>query len=383
MKKKVNGKIVEIHNIELFEKAFEGMALERLAASSVQETVSNDSDIINSYISTYESIYKSLPFPLYAIECDVKYSAIANIMQSRIKDAQDMWVSKGLFIGLGDGKAIKFLSNTWGLVSVDPKESKPSISLSEYSDDIGYEEFSWVLNRLKSNKTLSDYYIKFMPEFVEACHKEPLILKWELGRMLDFGFVPERKELPMNRLLHLGEEADYVIDIFSAGKQKSGESEYIIDLTGQNKDTRKRDRYITVYDFEAYEKKQLDSDIDYDSNKPISKIKRISLNGLGGVFESIICNSKLCGQSPSDVQYSGVIIGDKVVYQVNNQIYICNLKAYSKPIQIGKGVSIYSYDNRFVYLLKKSTCESRVTKESIYAFDPLDMQIRLCKTQFN
>lgn len=380
MKKKVNGKVIDVDNIELFEKAFEGVALGRLAASSVQETVSRDSDIINSYISAYESVYKSLPFPLYAIEGDVKYSMIANVINHKLQTTLDMWINKALFIGLGNGKAIKFLSGTWGLVSVDPKEAKPSISISEYSDDIGYKEFSWVLERLLADKSLSDFYIKFMPKFVEACHREPMILKWELGRMLDFGFVPVQKEIPMNRIINPDNMTEYIIDVFSSGKQKTGGTEYVIDFTGQNRATRKRARYITVYDFECYEKKQLDAE-EAEENRAISRMKRVNLGGFGGVFETII--SKASNSNPSNVQYSGVILGNRIVYQIENQIFICDLANYRHPVEIGKGVSIYSYDSRFIYISKKSMCESNICKESIYAFDPMEMQIRLCKIQFN
>lgn len=381
MKKKVNGKVIDIDNIELFEKAFEGVALGRLAASSVQETVSNDSDAINSYISTYESIYKSLPFPLYAIENSVKYSMIANVINKRLHKTLDMWVNNGLFIGLGDGKAIKFIGGTWGIVPVDPKEAKPSIDISEYTDEVGYVEFKWVLDKLLSNKSLGSFYIEFMPQFVDACHKEPMILKWELGRMLDFGFVPTQKELPMNKIINAEACTEYMLDVYSAGKQKTEGEELVIDFTSRNHGIRRRAKYIPVFDFEVYEKRGYESDSSEES-KDTTKMKRVNLEGFGGLFETII--SKAANQSnPSSIQYCGVIINNRLAYQVDNQIYICNLRAYSKPIEVGKGVSIYSYDDRFVYILKRSSAGNGIWKEVIYAFDPVEMQIRLCKIQYS
>ena len=68
MRKKVNGRVVDISNIEIFEKAFEGLALGRLVSSSVADTITGDSELVNKCIESYETIYKSMPFPLYCIE---------------------------------------------------------------------------------------------------------------------------------------------------------------------------------------------------------------------------------------------------------------------------------------------------------------------------
>ena len=46
MKKKVNGKVVDIKNISLFEKGFEGLALDRKASSNVKDTLDGESDIV-------------------------------------------------------------------------------------------------------------------------------------------------------------------------------------------------------------------------------------------------------------------------------------------------------------------------------------------------
>jgi len=56
MKKKVNGKVVEIRNIELFEQAFEGLALGRLVSSSVADTITTNQELVNKSIENYEAI---------------------------------------------------------------------------------------------------------------------------------------------------------------------------------------------------------------------------------------------------------------------------------------------------------------------------------------
>ena len=39
MKKKVNGKVIEIDNMELFEKAFEGMAIDSRNNSNIENNI--------------------------------------------------------------------------------------------------------------------------------------------------------------------------------------------------------------------------------------------------------------------------------------------------------------------------------------------------------
>ena len=43
MRKMVNGKVVDIKNIELFEKGFEGIILNKTVSSSVKDTLNSES----------------------------------------------------------------------------------------------------------------------------------------------------------------------------------------------------------------------------------------------------------------------------------------------------------------------------------------------------
>lgn len=379
LKKKVNGKIIEISNLELFEAAFEGLALGRLVSSSVSDTIADDSELINKCISIYDTVYRSLPFPLYAIEQEIKYAMIATSLKNKIDEQLEMWIDSALYIKVEDKKALKFISNTWGIVSVDDKEREDNTDIALYNEDVGYSEFVWALKKVVKDESLEDYYIKFMPEFVKACSKEPLVLKWELSKILDFGAIPERTALKANKIIDIDTGSEFLVDIFSTGKKKTNESEYIINLTGNNSDVTKKAKYIQTYGFEIYEKKKESSDI--INSAGINKLKKSNIDGFGGVFETLI-GKGIVRESINSVSYTGIIVAGKIVYQVGNQIFICDLNRYTKPVEIGRNVEIYSYDNGFVYIIKRTICESSICKESIYALNPVNMQIKLCKIQF-
>lgn len=378
MKKKVNGRVVEIGNIELFEQAFEGLALGRLVSSSVADTLTTNQELVNKCIESYEAIYKSMPFPLYAVERDIKYVTIAMYIRDNLDEAVEMWVENALFIMVEADKAIKFVGNTWGVVTVQNKKSD-NTDIEYYSDEPGFEEYKWVLTKLMNNESLKDYYIKFMRDFVEACNREPMILKWELARILEFGNVPNRLELKENRLLHVDTGSEYFLDIFSTGKRKTGESEYVFDLTGKGGELKKRSRYVKTFDFEVYEKKAQADDIMVGTN--IERLQKCNLDGAAALFETLVGKGSL-QDGIENVPYTGIITNKYIVYQIGNQIYKCTAKKYTKAVEIGRSVEIYGFENGLLYMEKKSLCDSGIHKKAIYAYDLDNSTVRLCRIQF-
>ena len=88
MKKLVNSKVIDIDNIELFEMAAEGMVLQSQTVSNTSDGIDQDmnSPAIQRYIKLYDIFFKSMPYPLYAIESDIKYATLANFIKSCLKD---------------------------------------------------------------------------------------------------------------------------------------------------------------------------------------------------------------------------------------------------------------------------------------------------------
>lgn len=378
MKKKVNGKVVDILNMDLIEKGFEGLALGRLVSSSIADTVSEDSELMNKCITQYDTVYKSLPFPLYAIEENIKYAMMAMYLRDTIDEPIEMWVDSALYVAVESGKALKFVGNTWAVVTID-KIQPDNTDIDNFTGDSGYTEYAWILSQLMEGKSLSGYYAKFMRTFVEACNNEPMVLKWELTRLLDFGYVPKQLQLPEGKLYDVATKSEYFLDIFSAGKRQMPGYNYQFDLTVKTNGLKKSAKYTEVFDFEVYEKKVNPEDVTVKSD--IHRIQKCSMDGLAAIFETIAGKGSL-QSSVDSIPYTGIIVGDSVFYQIGGSVYKCKTKKYERGQEIARNVELYSYENGLVYILKRSLCNSGITKEAIYAYGIKDSKIRLCKISY-
>lgn len=375
MKKKVNGRIVEIGNIALFEEAFKGLAVVRPVSSHTTDVIDSRQEFVNKCIEIYNETYKKIPFPFYGVESNVKYAMICEIIRSKIGEHIDAWINGSLFIRVTGTKALKFSSDTWGITSTDNIVRKDNTSLEEYKGELGYEEFKWTKENLEDT---SNFYKVFMPDFVKACNGVDIILRWELSHMLDFGMTPEKTITKENRIIDTENNKEYMLDIYSSGIRQTGKEDIVINITGTGDPYRIKQRTERVYNFEVYEKQYLpEPDID---KKGISKMSKTHMEGMAAVFEMIAGYSKV--HEGMDIKYTGVVLGDMIVYQVDNDIYVCRASKYAAPVEIAKKADIYGFSEKYIYLMKKSVCENGVNKESIFAFNPLTMQIRLCKIQF-
>ena len=157
MRKLVNGKVINVDNIELFELAAEGLALQNTAVSTTADGIEAtiNSPLVHKYIKQYDVFFKAMPYPLYAIEEDIKYATLGNFIKSLSKTNIDMWVNNGLHIRLdkNTGMTLKIVNNTWSIVyNKENRSDNTSMSLFEHS--VGYKEYSWILDKIiKKQKT--------------------------------------------------------------------------------------------------------------------------------------------------------------------------------------------------------------------------------------
>lgn len=374
MNKRVNGKQIDIPNIDLFNQAFEGMALANtLVANRTDIGLDEiDTDNIREYIKEYDTILKSLPFPLYAIEENIKYAVLGSILKIRKHIENDIWVNKGLYIKLDDQRALRFMCGTWGIVGCN-SDIKDSIDLNNYKNSIGYEEFKWAYNKLKSNKSLAEFYTVFMKDFVSACNKQSMVLKWELSNILNFGPVPKEESLPSNKIIDLENETEYRMDIYYAGKRKTGESETIFTLGDPGVIT--KPKFSAIYDYDVYSKSIITDKLGL--RRP-SKSRIVSLDGFRSLYDVIVSE----GEEVDKVEYSGVTLNNKLLFTVNGVLYVSDIDKYTECIEIGTGLQIVGHDRGYIYIKKNQRCSSGITKESIYAFNPVDMQLRLCRIRY-
>lgn len=423
MKKMVNGQIVELGDIKLFELAFEGLALNKLAVSNITTTIDKESSLISECISLYNEVYRRLPFPLYSLETPVKYAAIARYMREAlqhslveedkaggtvdtvdeeaggteesskniintldssgkrcIKDL-DFWIEDGLNILVDKDIALKLIGNTWGIEGV--KEIHlDNTSLDLYKDATGYKELKWAIEKIMQNEVTSGLYAEFMPEFLKACKNDPMLIKWELGRILDFGFVPEEVELDNNKVVDFDDGSIYILDVYSKGRVKTGDKIREVELTpsGIRNMGRTVDRYITTYDYSLY-KKSLRNRNDNIESESYGQLTKVNMESFGSIFKTIL-SIGMARDNVDGMDVSGIIKGNHLVYSIANRVYRCDSTKFSESKEIAKNMTIYGQHKDRIYLKKEHRIKPGIIKEVIYAVDLENDSFKLCKISY-
>ena len=381
MKKLVNGRIVDVKNIELFEKAAEHIAIGRSATNKALNIKDADLSSVELIVSTYYSIYKSIPYPLYAIDEDIKYAVIANCLKSVTTYRKPTWTDNGLFICIDEEKGVvlNFVNDTWGLIHMDSiREDNTSIDL--YKNHLGYAEFKWVMDQISNKKSTNSFYNIHMGDFIKACKNQPMVMKWELTNMLNFGNVPNRIELVHNKIIDLFEKTSYIIDIYVSGMRKTEEKQHVWNLFDDD-DTEPvvKPKYVKSFGYTAYKKISTD---DENKIKPnADKLVKCELTGLMSLFLSLT-GIRSAKENNRFEDYTGFICDNNLIYEINNRVFIAKSNVYVEPKEIARGVKLYSYDRGLVYLVKSTVINPSILKENIYSYSLRDGNLRLCKIRF-
>lgn len=404
MKKIVNGRIAEIGDIRLFELAFEGLALNKIATSNISNTIEGENNLISECLGLYNEVYKRLPFPLYGIETNIKYAAIIKYIREKLitileSDEQtkkgeeiktsniaiikelDFWIDGGLCIGIEKNKALKIVGNTWGIeVIKEPHDDNTDLEL--YKQDTGYKEFKWAIDKLIKNETVADLYDTFMPEFLAACNQEPMIIKWELNKILEFGYIPEKIETENNKIIDIDNGTIYTLDIYSNGRVKLKETLECIDLTASdvNKAISKKDKYINTYGYDLYKKELRENKDELERG---SYGKMVATNNKA--FDSVFKNALIIGTANNNIDninITGFIKGGNIIYSIDSRVYKCNSEEYSENTELAKNMQIYSWYRGKVYLKRDIKIAAGIVKEIIYAIDLETSNLKLCRIAY-
>jgi hypothetical protein len=376
MRKLVNGKVIEVDNIELFELAAEGLALQSTAVSNTSDGIEANinSPLVRRYIKQYDIFFKAMPYPLYAIESDIKYATLGNFIKSFSKDKITMWVDGGLHIKLDEesGMTLKIVNNTWSIIYV--KDSKPDNTAMEYFEkSVGYKEYSWLLNKVKNKENTANFYLEFMPEFIKACNSQSMILKWELENILTFGIIPNRMEFKINKIICPQNNEEYSLDIFYTGTIDTDEKISSWSISGTECGAHQRYKQIKTYGFDAYVK-SLSTDATGDG----AKTKGCRLNGLHNLFMQL-CGIKSACEMQRFPDFQGIIVDTNLVFTIDKRLFLAKSSRLVDPIDIAHGVELYSVENNKIYFTKSKKVTDRVTKETLYSYNISTGSIRLCK----
>lgn len=318
MRKEINGVEVDIGDIELYIEGFRGLKSKRYG---INLDIKSGNDEIDSIVSDYKNLLEELPFPLNSIDKDIMYEAIG-IQLVKDKGIECYTSNNSLKVKISEGRVIKFKLDSWTIEHSDNSADIVLIKdsgLDIYEGELGYAEYSWVVS--EGFKKLARYYIKFMGGMVRACNRDVGLLRYELGRILDLGVIPSKEVIKSGSIIDSRTLDEYSMQVYISGER--------VDKEGLS------------YDYKIYKRV-------YDRRKGgYTSIKAVdSYEGFIGLYSIIVGMLRLVGKEP---EYKGVIVGDKLVYEVGGEIYINGLRGYKGNKVLMEGI-IYSYDRKSVYI---------------------------------
>ena len=199
--------------------------------------------------------------------------------------------------------------------------------------------------------------------------------------MLTFGNVPEKLNLPENKIQGLDTKTQYSLDIFTAGTRLSREKQTYISLVG-NGGISDRQKEIKVYDFDLYSKPI--NRTGYKIKPGTDKMKSTEVYGINTLFFTL-CSIKNASDQDKFSDFSGFICDNNLVFCVDGRVFVTSASKFTEAYEIARGVEIYSYDRNTVYIsvIQKVDRGDGVKKEQIYSYSLIDKQLRLCKIQFD
>lgn len=381
MKKIVNGEVVSIDNIKLFELAYEGMIKQRKASSLVKEALDKQTDRygIRNIIGYYSVYMSSIPFPLYYIEEDVKYASIAEFIRWYIDyiDNEDelpnlrFWIDDGLIVNLSEDTkmSIKFINDTWSICY--PNEiGKDNAKLDMYKNEVGYTEFKIANDMICDNGTIDviEFYTKIMPKFVKACNNDINVISWEIQHMLEFAYIPKQINFKEGKLIDLDNDREIIMDIYESGERSTGEKVRTVD---KNDKLSSRDKKMKVYLYTAYEKAL---------HKVNNTLIKCDYKGLQDVFFQM-CKWRNI-DNRSDWSIKGMIVSGDIYFEVQKRIFICKLNKVDHTEMIVDDAELINVENGLLYFKKKQRISMKVTRESIFAYNMLHKTYSLCAERY-
>lgn len=378
-KKKVNGKVVPIGNLDLFLLAGEGAALNRRASSLVKDTIADKSKLVKDTVEEYNNILGALVYPLNMIEEEIKYMMIAEVLSKRLQDkygAVQMQVKKSICIEVEPDKCLRLLAGTWAIETTDStyKPTNP-ITIEAYADALGYTEYKWALEKILAGESTKDYYKEFMGEFLQACRNEDFILKWELEHILDFGYIPQKLSLKENKLIDYENRIEYNLDVYSTGRRETNDTVLNIRIGANGSDTSLEKKKIKVYNFEVYGK-NLDN-----VNNRIEKIQGAQSKGFASVYD-VLLTEGITDDIVTQIKYCGVISQSQIIFEINREIYIAPFDEYNEPKRLVSNVKLYSFEGGRIYMVKREQKAPNVWQENLYSYNIMEEKARLCRISF-
>ncbi len=378
MKKLINGVVVDISRevMELFEKAAEGSITRKQIMNKIDLVLESDIGDVGYVIEAYYRSYAALPYPLYAVEDEIKYATIAANMQRMINDKFhyiiDLEVKDRIIRAhCEEGLYVDLASEHWAIETAEDDKLDPKvIDINDYKSDPLFKFFKWCDKNLKEKRNAAGFYAFALPGLLSACNNKPVIVRWEMAKLLQFADMPEEITV-RDRCIHNNDTgSDYVLDAFWTGKYSSDVAERVMVIDCRPEHRHEEPKMTTkrrkLYDFEVYE------------NNP--ELGRCPLQNSKQRFEPMF---KTIIREASDVpnaSYFGIIDGDTVAFEINNKVYTGKLGG--ELSETGVGVKLINVQGGKAYIRKGMRKSSGATRESIYIYDIQEDVLKVCNIRY-
>lgn len=381
IKKVVNGRNVRISNIELFELAAEGLLMQNITMNSTAEAISKDikGEIANKLITQYNILFKSMPYPLYAIESSLKYATIATFIKVINEEEYNMWINDGLYIEINssDGQTLHLINNTWSIVSIETSED--NTDLENFKDEPGYEQYTWFLEKILGDHADVNFYEQFMPEFYAACNGNDMIFQNEIKNILNFAILPEKLKIESNTILDTDKNCEYTLDIYQTGYAETEEKENVWSLASSYISSRVQNKRVRVYGYTAYSK-ALTKEASENFNIP-EKLTETKMPGLQQLFTTLV-GIKNAQEIKKFTTYYGVILNNHLIFFTDRSLFITRSNRTTDVKEIAKGVELYGINSNCVYFTRSKRINSMIQKEQVWCLNLTDMTTTLCKIEY-
>ena len=370
VKKIVNGKLIDIGNYwDLFNEAYRDLSRLYSIGGNSLTFVLKDGLVgnIRDICSEYSNIYSKIPFPLSALESDLKYAFIGLLLASKLKLKDSIYVNNGLCICVDDGIYIKFKATNWSITDEEPVASTKLGSMLIYEDEIGYSQFLWLYLRLKDNGDISDYYTACFSEIADACNNNNLIIEWELRNILNIHRVPNRMRLIDRCVLDAYSNNVYRVDVLNTGVKIIGDNGGGIDnadYIDNEEDT--VNNYSVIHDI-SVSNTELKGEHGHIIYANYVSIDNKRFNAIKNIADEL-------GITEIGVGITGLLVINRLIVEVCGNLYDIDIDSGTYKL-LATGVKLLGLDVRRtdrVYFKEIECLSNGVIRESIYYYNTED-----------
>ena len=370
VKKIVNGKLIDIGNYwDLFNEAYRDLSRLYSIGGNSLTFVLKDGLVgnIRDICSEYSNIYSKIPFPLSALESDLKYAFIGLLLASKLKLKDSIYVNNGLCICVDDGIYIKFKATNWSITDEEPVASTKLGSMLIYEDEIGYSQFLWLYLRLKDNGDISDYYTACFSEIADACNNNNLIIEWELRNILNIHRVPNRMRLIDRCVLDAYNNNVYRVDVLNTGVKIIGDNGGGIDnadYIDNEEDT--VNNYSVIHDI-SVSNTELKGEHGHIIYANYVSIDNKRFNAIKNIADEL-------GITEIGVGITGLLVINRLIVEVCGNLYDIDIDSGTYKL-LATGVKLLGLDVRRtdrVYFKEIECLSNGVIRESIYYYNTED-----------